>query len=492
MQLDHLKRVSSGYVFDVLDFLLMIPGMKQRDIFKLAKLKRTPGPLQLPHGREHITRFEMLPTVDIDESTYSGNVQVINSALTYLELLKDDATQNRLALKQKIPWTGDQMTAHCCLTAQLFFGECFNPIDRLEPFLFYYALFHCEMALGSGTYEHSRGTTTGASTLARSALLLNRTGLNQNMNKNRPDFHKCDEALLHELEARIRGAFLVESGCQSDNKMIAWADTHTDEEIRELATRVYSNHASAAGLSKLKDSGSTDESRLLTIMTTANILRYYSFWRAIKHGDVNRIEDLLPELLIFFSGSGNSNYAKETYNFLQLLRHEVPPRMKDALLKYGLLVNLQGREDSFYPIDQRQERNNAGIRTYAPSSPSSTWMHIQKISPVIPCYMDTVKFVEESILGQRCSNIHKDPKWEQDVQALIRLHNAGNIHREVPGRQLNKDDVVKDCMAVGARALKEGKLTEYAIKRELYFNGISDEVSYSNLPSPSVSRPPML
>ncbi|KAG8717678.1 hypothetical protein FRC08_006958 [Ceratobasidium sp. 394] len=317
------------------------------------------------------------------------------------------------------------------------------------------------MALGSGTYEHSRGTTTGASTLARSALLLNWTGLNQNMNKNRPDFHKCDEALLHELEARIRGAFLVESGCQSDDEMIAWADTHTDDEILELAQRVYSNHASAAGLSKLKDSGSTDEARPSTIMTTTDILCYYLFRHAIKHGDVNRIEDLLPELLIFSSGSGNSNYAKETYNFLQLLRHEVPPQMKDALLKYGLLVNLQGQEDSFYPIDQQQEHNKAGIWTYAPSSPSSTWTHIQKISPVIPYYMDTVKFVEESILGQRRSNIHKAPKWEQDVQALIRLHNAGNIHNEVPGRQLNKDDVFKGCMAVGAHALKEGKLTDH-------------------------------
>ncbi|KAG8716611.1 hypothetical protein FRC08_009159 [Ceratobasidium sp. 394] len=135
---------------------------------------------------------------------------------------------------------------------------------------------------------------------------------------------------------------------------------------------------------------------------------------------------------------------------------------------------MQGRSDSFYPIDQRQEHNNAGIRAYAPSGPSSTWAHIQKVSPVNPYYMDNVKHVEE----QR-SHIHKDPKREGDVLALMRLHTAGNIHIEVPGRSIDKDDVVKDCIATGARILQEKKLKEYADRREQWFNAISDEVDYS-------------
>ncbi|KAG9096996.1 hypothetical protein FS749_007298 [Ceratobasidium sp. UAMH 11750] len=462
MQPDRLKRVSTGYIFDCLDFLLMVPGMKNCKVFQSTKLK-----------------------LDIDESTYSGNIQVIKAALNYLELLKDDETRNRLALERKIPWTGDQMTAQCCEMAQFFFNECHNPIDRLEPFIFYFALFHCEMALGSGTYEHSRGTSTGRATLARSALLLNQTGLQQNMNKTRPDFHKCDEALLHELEARIRGIFLVESGCKSDEELVAWVNAHTEDEVLQLATQVYLNHASANTLNKLQKSGSTDQARPSTILTNRDLLRYYSFRHAIKHRDINRVEDLLPELFIFFSGSGNCNYAKECYNFLQMLTHEVTPKLKESILKYGLLVNFQGRADSFYPIDQCQEHNNAGIRDYAPSGPSSTWTHIQKVSPVIPYYMDNVKFIEEQILGQTWSHIHKDPKCEQDVQALMRLHDAGNVHIETPGRSINKDDVVKDCIAAGTRALKDGKLKEYAEKRELYFNAISDEVSYSDSPSPS-------
>ncbi|KAG9081188.1 hypothetical protein FRC06_005743 [Ceratobasidium sp. 370] len=492
MHLDRLKRVSSGYTFDVLDILLMIPNMKSCKVFHSSELKRPTGPKQLPSGPEHRTRFEMLPTVDIDESTASGNIQVIKFMLDYVQLLRDEGVQNRLALECKIPWTGDQMTAQLCQIAQLYFNECFNPIERLNPFIFYYALFHCEMALAAGTYEHSRGTVTGTSTLARSANLLNRTGLHLNMNKTRLDFHKCDKALLHDLEARMRGAFRVESGCTDDNELIAWVNAHTAAEVLELVTRVYTNHASAAALSKLRQTNSTDQARPSTILTNRDLLRYYSFRHAIKHRDVDRIEDLLPELLIFFSGLGNSNYAKETYNFLQLITHELTPKLREAVLKHGLLVNIQGRSDSFYPIDQRQEHNNAGIQAYAPSGPGSTWTHIQKVSPVIPYYMDNVKHVEEQILGQKRSHIHKDPKREGDVLALMRIHAAGNIHIEVPGRPIDKDDVVKDCVAIGTRVLQEKKLKEYADKREQWFSAISDEVDYNTVAplSPPPTPPP--
>ncbi|KAG9073409.1 hypothetical protein FS749_015262 [Ceratobasidium sp. UAMH 11750] len=490
MTIDCLKRVRLGYIFDALNFLRMIPGMKACKVFQSDKLQRPLGPNQLSSGKEHTTKFLMLPTVDIDESTYSGNIQIVKFVMDHLKLLEDEATRDRLALQRKIPWAGDQTTAQRCATAQYFLNECFNPIDQFEPFIFIFALFRCEMALGAGTYEHSRGTVTGASTLARLCNLLQRTGLNTNMKKVRPDFHKCDEALLHDLEARMRECFFVESGCTNEEEMIAWVNAHTDAEVFDLATRVYANHASSAALKKLKQIDSTDRPRPSTILTNRDLLWYYSFRQANKHGDVDRIDDLLPELLIFFSGSGNSNYAKGIHGFLQLLTHECTPNLRSAILKHCLLVNMQGREDSFYPIDQRQEHNNAGIRNYAPTGPSSSWAQIQKVSPAIPYYLDNVKFVEEQILGQTHSHIHKDPKRESDVQALMRLHRAANIHIEAPNRSIDPSNTVKDCMAAGTRALKEKRLTEFAEKREMFFGAISDELEYNdNAPLPQTPLP---
>ncbi|QRW03329.1 hypothetical protein RhiLY_02328 [Ceratobasidium sp. AG-Ba] len=328
LKIDRLKRIKSSYIMDIIDFLLMVPGMRTCKVFKSDKLKRVAGPQQLPSGPTHRTKFHMLPTVDIDESTYSGNLQVIKYTLDCLELTKTEEKQNRLALERKIPWVGDQVTAQRCETAQFFLSECFNPIDRLEPFIFFYSLFHLMMALAAGTFENSRGTLSGSSTLARACHILNRTGLNVNMNKTRPDYHKVDEALLHNLEARLRGCYLLEAGCKTEAELIAWVNAHSDTDVLALATKVYDNHVSMAAISKLKRSGSSDQARPSIILTNADLLRYYSARRAIKHGDIDQIEDMLPEFLTFFAGSGNSNYAKQTYNFLQLLTHECTPKMK--------------------------------------------------------------------------------------------------------------------------------------------------------------------
>ncbi|KAG9099249.1 hypothetical protein FRC06_005469 [Ceratobasidium sp. 370] len=311
------------------------------------------------------------------------------------------------------------------------------------------------------------------------------------MNKKRPDFHTCDEFLQHELEARMRGAYMLETGCSSKEELVDWVKSHTADDILALAKKVYSNHASFGAISRLKRSESTDGLRQSTILTNADLLRYYAYRDANKHGRIDRIEDLMPELLVFFSGSSNSNYAKEVYYFLQLLKHECTPNMKAAILRHCLLVNMQGRADSFYPVDQRQEHNNAGIRNYGPAGPNATWEHHQKVAPVIPYYLYNIQHVEEQIAGQSQSHIHKDLKYEKDIEALMRSHNAAEIHVEVPDRVANRNDITKDCITAGTRRLKTKKLTEYAEQREVYFTGISDKCIYNDgtVPTPPLASP---
>ncbi|KAG9099248.1 hypothetical protein FRC06_005468, partial [Ceratobasidium sp. 370] len=155
MDRQRLKCVVDDYVMDTLDFLLMVPGMEKCEVLKSDKLKRVPGPQQLPHSKEHRTEMYMLPTVNIDESTYGGSSQVIDSVLKYLKLTEDELTCNHLALERKIPWDGDQMTSMLCNGLQFFLNEGNNPIEQLDCFIFIFGGFHCEMALGAGTFEKS-------------------------------------------------------------------------------------------------------------------------------------------------------------------------------------------------------------------------------------------------------------------------------------------------------------------------------------------------
>ncbi|KAG9103505.1 hypothetical protein FRC06_010287 [Ceratobasidium sp. 370] len=125
----------------------------------------------------------------------------------------------------------------------------------------------------------------------------------------------------------------------------------------------------------------------------------------------------MPELLELFSGSSNTNYAKE-------------------------------------------ENNNAGIQNYGPARPNVTWEHCQKVAPVIPYYLYNIQYVEEQIPGQSWSHIHKAPKYEKDIEALIHSHNATEIHIEVPDHVVNRNDIKKDCFTAGTCHLKTRKITD--------------------------------
>ncbi|KAG8739151.1 hypothetical protein FRC10_006098 [Ceratobasidium sp. 414] len=150
-------------------------------------------------------------------------------------------------------------------------------------------------------------------------------------------------------------------------------------------------------------------------------------------------------------------------------------------------MNVLPASNSFYPIDQRQEFNNGGIRNYAPTGPNSSWLQIQKVSPAIPYYLDNIQHVEEQIIGLSRSHIHKNPDREGDIRVLMSLHSAADTHIEVLNRKIKLEDITKDYMAMGTRALKEKKLVEFAEQRELYFTGISDENRFD----PHIYTPPI-
>ncbi|KAG9084228.1 hypothetical protein FRC06_004158, partial [Ceratobasidium sp. 370] len=173
------------------------------------------------------------------------------------------------------------------------------------------------------------------------------------------------------------------------------------------------------------------------------------------HGDIDRIKAILPELLYFFIGAGNGNYAKEVYELLQLLTHETTPAVRAVILQHCLLVNKVGQADTFYPIDQRQELNNKGIREYGPPPQNSSWEQYGTVSRVIPLYMDIIEHVENRITGISHSHVHKEVQCEIDIQALMKEHQKHQIHSVISGRVVKPSDRVKDVWKAGVLAEEE-------------------------------------
>ncbi|QRV87239.1 hypothetical protein RhiJN_15257 [Ceratobasidium sp. AG-Ba] len=452
---------------DVLDMLRLIPGLAGSKLWK----------------------SQMLPTTNIDETSYSGASQMVPFVLHALELDKEPQ-RDRLVLERLIPWPGDQVTAQRSREVQNFRQESINGFHRWEPFLFYYAGFHALMALAQAIINLYRGSTVGP-TCDNDIIALERRGLQKVAGGKRLDFHTMEEFLLHECEAHFRVLFEELTGCKTEEEVGKWAQEHTPDELFELAKNMLIEYSSSGALDTDE---SKDQLKLLMIQRRRDLMLYYSSKRAYKHGDVDRIEALLPEHLFFFIGAGNGNYAKEVFNFLQVLTHECTPDVRTAILQHGLVVNKLGRADSFYPIDQQQEFNNAAIKNYGPPPQNASWEQYGRNSIIIPVLADVVKHVEDNITGISRSHIHKDPKHEADIQTLARTHRKFSTHKVEPGRAIKNKDKAKDARKLGIIAIRnDGTLEKYHTKRNAY-NRFTSSRQYSDdyitpPPSPRVQSP---
>lgn len=140
----------------------MIPGVADCEVWKLDKLKRPFGPQQFPYGSEHHMKQFMLSVVNIDESSYSGNSQIIPYVLKQLGLDSADELV-QLALDCRIIWVSDQMTAQRCRQVQAWRQGSRNSVDQWPPLMFIFGGFHTQMTLGAAVLETFRGATVGAS-----------------------------------------------------------------------------------------------------------------------------------------------------------------------------------------------------------------------------------------------------------------------------------------------------------------------------------------
>jgi hypothetical protein len=242
---ERLGRMHIGAIFDILDILKAIPEFDKWSELSSVMLKRPIGPNQLPHGPEHRLEQYMLPTTNIDESSYSGNSQVIPYAMKCLGLDTLD-NQIKLALHRRFPWVGDQLSASQCRQIQWFLQECHNGYARWDQCIFIFGGLDMHMALGESILECHRGDNVGA-TLGSDIILLSRVGLQKKKGK-KHDYHTVDEFLLHEFKADFRGLFMQLTGCHTSEELTAWRDTHTANDLYSLASKMLRLHASSGAL----------------------------------------------------------------------------------------------------------------------------------------------------------------------------------------------------------------------------------------------------
>ncbi|KAI0715509.1 hypothetical protein C8T65DRAFT_771413, partial [Cerioporus squamosus] len=287
--------------------------------------------------------------------------------------------------------------------------------------------------------------------------------------------HTFEEALDHTLEAHIRDLWCTAGGVDKLEDL----RSRTPAELSDLATKIYDQYASHLAVADSQDTDNSvhdpedadpteppsDPLLRQVIMFVRDVLDYRVLRDAIKCGDVQTMEDMLPRLVFRFQGGSNKNYAIEICELLQGLKKEWPDDLKTFITKYCWLTNTSGHQNSWIPIDRAQEHNVRDIKyTFAAMGPFASWEYIRKISASIPCQRKVKDHVEQTINNLYRGKSHTSPSKEADVAKLQAVYRDARAHVADEARKpLSDKDVFVDVVKAGSDSLLGG--TSKAFKR---------------------------
>ncbi|KAH7910138.1 hypothetical protein BJ138DRAFT_1009422 [Hygrophoropsis aurantiaca] len=447
---DHmaLARIKKQYINHILRTLLDSPDFvdylhRDSDIFK------PPPPVhELQCGVENSVKQYILGTADIEEASYEGNDKVLAEWFRQMGLNSDEE-KKKTGMMRVIPWIGDQMTVERLRGLWRFRHEDLNSFDRMDYMIPLFGWFHLVMAFANSLHKQYIGTSSGIGGLQQAFDILQRKGLQKSETKG-PFWHHLDEALRHISEAHFRACWIAVGEVES----LAHLKKQSPEQLYNLATKIVDQCASRKAIAKLNHvhEDRRDHVKSQFTMLNTDMLGYLELTDAIRVGDVGRMQDLLPLLLMRFSGGGNSKYTIEILELLQGLQREWPETNRNHVREHCWLINRSGKRDGFLPIDQGQEQNIRDIKvTYHSFGPGATWDYLHKVSPAIPTLRALQRHMEKEFETLTRGAHHGVPQKEEDVAKLTEQYVKAKLHVFQAGRQIKgTKNKAEDFISKGA------------------------------------------
>ena len=336
---DAKERLRARYIHQILLVLLESPEFRDYPVEKQKHQCLSPPPPvhELAIGEERQIQQFMLETAPIEEASYDGNDKVIAEWFRQLKL-DSKAEQRRTGLDRIIVCCGDQLTMDRLRGLYKFRSEDYNSFDRMDYLVLSLGWFHVIMAFASSLYKQYYGSSSSVGQLRHAFDVLHKKKMSSPASKG-PFWNDLDEALRHISEAHFRLCWLELTGTDNLDQL----KTKTPEELRSYAADIHDRYASMSALVNLRKRLTSDDRDLVqenSIMWNADILPYLELTAAIKHGDVGRMEDLLPTVLFRFAGGGNFKYTVEMLELIQCLHHEWPLEVRNFVQEHCWVINL--------------------------------------------------------------------------------------------------------------------------------------------------------
>lgn len=144
-------------------------------------------------------------------------------------------------------------------------------------------------------------------------------------------------------------------------------------------------------------------------------LLYVATTRASRHGDIQRMEDLLPLWVYLWRQTKKHKYARHFTQFLMQLDHGWPPRLAE-IIRENWLVNPTGKGDGFRGVDWVVERNNFMHKClHSGAGSNHTLQNLIKESPLIVDYQNVHGMIEKSFWLRERTVYHPPPIMPDDV-----------------------------------------------------------------------------
>ncbi|KZT39580.1 hypothetical protein SISSUDRAFT_1061057 [Sistotremastrum suecicum HHB10207 ss-3] len=417
----------------------------------LAELIDWQSPSRLPFDGTDRAEQHMLRTAEIEEASYEGNVRVKQEWLKQLRKLTDEG-RLELGTKTLVPWIGDQLTAARLRGLSHFRHDDDTAFERLDWMVVLFGWFHLLMALGNSIYDQFYGTARGTG-LKRAIEVLNRKWMSSKGTKG-TFWHHIDELYHHMFEADILTLFLKVGELKTIDELL----TKTPPQLEVLAEKIRAQFASGLRVEELRTlpEGDQDKVLLSSVMFLRDVLVYIQLREAMRTGDVETMEALIPDLLARFAGGNNPNYARELLELLQCLHREWPSSLKDFVRRHCWLFNFSGKPNAWQAGDMVQEHNIKDIKvTYRAFGPGATFRHLQKMSPIIPGLRHVRKTFEQTTFANRRGSKHRVPEKDKDIALLMKTYQSIKRWEYQAGRKAaTESDGVVDLFSQGVHEAK--------------------------------------
>ncbi|KAF7372061.1 hypothetical protein MVEN_00064400 [Mycena venus] len=412
----------------------------------------------------HQTPVHPLPTMEIDQSTMRGNVEVIEEIMRVLGFRTDDLDY----VKYIQIIAGDQLTiARQRSIFNVRLGHESGP-HAWRHIVLMPGLFHAKIADCHGLLE----THFGKPTAADYTHLLS-------------PFRTCRDLIMVSLYARILHCLLLVSGKDSLEACAESIDSYAT--LVSYAHKIYATYADVDRVQELRErrlpeerkreaeskaAKKTGQAEASTsspphirkgdmvlengILFLCDALLTREFSDAIKAGDSGRVLVILRMWAFCYRGNGRTKYAHEMLHLLHDLICVWTKELRYIVLQ-NWLANPQGKPYSFVEIDLVQEHLNFWIKKiYKADGAGHSWDWLALISPCVDILRQLATKINID-LGARQGSKHASPDLAEDITALMDSLGEHEVYIEKEGRVLDDDKKpVPDVLAVGMAALTHG------------------------------------